>query len=817
MSAYDAQAIEEKWQRIWSERGAFTASDDASVPKYYVLVEFPYPSGEGLHIGHPRSYVALDIVARKRRMEGYNVLYPMGWDAFGLPAENYAIKTGQNPRDITRRNIANFKRVMTRLGLSFDWSREIDTTDPQYYKWTQWVFLQMWERGLAYKAEVPVNWCESCKVGLANEEVVGGLCERCGGAVSLKRKEQWMLRITAYADRLLKDLDTVDYLPRIRTQQINWIGRSEGAEIEFAVPDLPDLTVRVFTTRPDTLFGATYLVLSPEHELVRSLLPLCQNQKEVRDYVEKAILRPLTERTEAGTETTGIQLRGVMARNPANSRIISVWLSDYVLSSYGTGAIMAVPGHDDRDWRFAKKYGLPIIEVVSGGNVEEAAFTDIDEGIMVNSGPLDGLKPGEAIVRMADIMEREGYGRREVRYKLRDWIFSRQRFWGEPIPMVHCDKCSWVPVPEPELPVTLPEVDHYRSTATGESPLALIGDWVNTTCPKCSGPARRETDTMPQWAGSSWYFLRYCDPHNDKALAGREKLEYWMPVDWYNGGMEHTTLHLLYSRFWHKFLYDISVVPTPEPYKRRTSHGMVLGENGEKMSKSSGNVVNPDDIVREYGADALRLYEIFMGEFDQPIPWSTNGLVGMSRFLQRVWKLQDKVSAQEAENETIRLMHRTIKEVGDRVEGMKFNTAMAAMMGIANHFSGLPSVSIKEWETFLRLLSPFAPHIGEELWSSLGKPTLLCTESWPIFDPSKIARETLDIPIQVDGKLRRRISLLQDTTDDEIKSEALQAVAVYVHGKSITRVVIARKGSSIMVNVVTGAEPIQSQTRHISR
>jgi leucyl-tRNA synthetase len=804
MPEYDFEAIEQKWQRIWKEKDVFVASDLPLTPKYYVLVECPYPSGEGLHIGHPRSYVALDIIARKRRMEGYNVLYPMGWDAFGLPTENYAIKTGQHPRDITQRNIANFKRLMNRLGLSFDWSREINTTDPQYYKWTQWIFLKMWEHGLAYKAEIPVNWCKSCKVGLANEEVVGGRCERCGGMVTLKKKQQWMLRITAYADRLLRDLDTVDYVDKIKSQQVNWIGRSEGAEIDFPILAPGNLTMKVFTTRPDTLYGITYLVLSPEHELISNLLPLCENQDEVHAYIGEATQKSSFERTELTKELSGVQLRGVMARNPINRQTIPVWLSDYVLSSYGTGAIMAVPGHDERDWRFAKRYGLPIIEVVSGGNIEEAAFTDIDRGVMVNSGLLDGLKPNEAIGKMIAIVQQGGYGRPKVRYKLRDWVFSRQRFWGEPIPMVYCETCGWVPVPESELPVKLPEVEYYQPTATGESPLVQIEDWVNTDCPKCHGPGKRETDTMPQWAGSSWYFLRYCDPHNDKTLASREKLEYWLPVDWYNGGMEHTTLHLLYSRFWHKFLYDIDMVPTPEPYKKRTSHGMVLGENSEKMSKSRGNIVNPDDIIREYGADALRLFEVFMGDFDQPILWSTNGLVGMSRFLQHVWKMQDKVSLQEPENVTTHLLYQTIKDVGDRVEGMKFNTALAALMEIANHFSSLPTINIKHWEIFLRLLSPFAPHISEELWVGLGKSVLLCTQSWPIYDPSQIIKETLDIPVQVNGKLRQRIRLPQDATDEAVKAQALQAVTIYTQGRNISRVIIARRSSNMIVNVVIG-------------
>lgn len=804
MQEYNFETIEKKWQGIWQEKGVFAASDNTSNPKYYVLVEFPYPSGEGLHIGHPRSYVALDIIARKRRMEGYNVLYPMGWDAFGLPTENYAINTRQHPRDITRRNVANFKRLMDRMGLSFDWACEINTSDPKYYKWTQWIFLKMWENNLAYKAEIPVNWCESCKVGLANEEVVEGRCERCEGTVTIKKKQQWLLRITAYADRLLKDLDTVDYLDKIKSQQINWIGRSEGVEIDFFILNPGNMSVKVFTTRPDTIYGVTYIALLPEHELVHYLLPFCKNRDEVCTYIEKTIQKLSFERNDSNKELSGVQLKGVMARNPANEHNIPVWLSNYVLSSYGTGAIMAVPGHDERDWRFAKEYGLPIIEVVSGGNVEKAAFTDINEGIMVNSGPLDGLKPNEAIDKMIAIAEQKGYGRQEIRYKLRDWVFSRQRFWGEPIPMVYCETCGWVPVPESELPMKLPEVINYQSNTTGESPLTQIEEWVNTYCPKCHGPGKRETDTMPQWAGSSWYYLRYCDPHNDNILASREKLEYWTPVDWYNGGMEHTTLHLLYSRFWHKFLYDIKVVPTLEPYMKRTSHGLVLGENGEKMSKSRGNVINPDDFIQKYGADALRLFEVFMGEFDQQIPWSTNGLIGMSRFLMRVWKMRDKISIKEPEKETTQLLHKTIRDVGNRVERMKFNTALATLMEIANHFGSLPTINIKHWEIFLKLLSPFAPHISEELWMILGKSELLCTQSWPIFDRSQIIKETLYIPVQVNGKLRKRIELPQDATDNEVESQALQAVSAYIQDRSISRVILVRRSSNILVNVVTG-------------
>jgi leucyl-tRNA synthetase len=802
MAEYNFDEIENKWQSVWLEKESFKASEDYSKRKYYVLIEFPYPSGEGLHIGHPRSYVALDIVARKRRMEGFNVLYPMGWDAFGLPAENYAIKTKQHPRDITLRNIANFRRMMQRLGLSFDWSREVDTTDPEYYKWTQWMFIQMWKHGLAYKSEIPVNWCESCKVGLANEEVVGGKCERCGGTVTQKNKQQWMLRITVYADRLLKDLDTVDYLDKIKAQQTNWIGRSEGGEISFTLNVTGKTAVKVFTTRPDTLFGVTYMVLSPEHELISGLLPYCRNQEQILAYVAQAREKSFVERTEVTKEVSGVPLDGITAVNPATGKEVPVWISDYVLASYGTGAIMAVPGHDERDWRFAKRFGLPIIEVVSGGNIEEAAFTDIDQGLMVNSGPLNGLKPSEAIGKMIAIMREGGYGQPKVQYKLRDWVFSRQRFWGEPIPMVYCAKCGWVPVPESELPVKLPEVKNYQPTATGESPLAQIPEWVNVPCPKCQGPGKRETDTMPQWAGSSWYYLRYCDPHNSVIFADRKKLDYWMPVDWYNGGMEHTTLHLLYSRFWYKFLYDIKMVPTPEPYQKRTSHGLVLGENGEKMSKSRGNVINPGDVIKEYGADALRLYEVFMGDFDQPIPWSNNGLVGMSRFLQRVWRLEDKVGPQSADRETSQILHQTIKEVSERVEILKFNTALAALMELANHFSGITVINNEVWKTFLKLLSPFAPHIGEELWAHLGISEMLCSQPWPVFDPAIAEKETIEVPVQVNGKLRKRLLLSKGLADEEVKAQAIEAAAAYTAGQKVLKIILIRRPSSILVNIV---------------
>ena len=807
---YDFRTIEPKWQRHWEENQTFRAVDpgeegfDPEKPKYYVLIEFPYPSGEGLHVGHPRSYTALDVIARKRRMEGYNVLYPIGWDAFGLPTENYAIKTGQHPRDVTQANVVTFRRQLKRIGFSFDWSREVDTTDPGYYKWTQWIFLRLWEKGLAYKANIPINWCESCKVGLANEEVVGGECERCGGAVTRRMRTQWMLRITAYAERLLADLDTVDFLDKIKMQQRNWIGRSTGAEVEFPIVGLEGRTVPIFTTRPDTLFGVTYMVLAPEHPLVAELLPRCENPEEVRAYVETAARKSDFERTELAKEITGIEMKGIRILNPATKAETPIWVADYVLISYGTGAIMAVPGHDERDWRFARKYGLPIIEVITGGNVAEAAFTDIEEGTLVNSGPINGLRPAEAIRKMTEIVEREGYGKASVQYKLRDWVFSRQRYWGEPIPIVECPQCGWVPLPESELPLMLPEVEQYQTSETGESPLALISDWVNTRCPKCSGPAKRETDTMPQWAGSSWYFLRYCDPHNDEALASRERLDYWTPVDWYNGGMEHTTLHLLYSRFWHKFLYDIGVVPTAEPYTKRTSHGLILGESGEKMSKSRGNVVNPDEMVEKCGADAFRLYEMFMGAFDQPIPWSTNGLIGMSRFLCRVWELQERVAADAPSDEAIvRLLHQTIEQVGERVEAMKFNTAIASLMTLANQFGSLERIRMDHWETFVTLLSPFAPHIAEELWQMLGHEETVAHKAWPSFDAELIQEEEIEMPVQVNGKVRSRIKVAVGTARDEIERLALddERVRGHVADREVKKVIVVE---GKLVSIVVG-------------
>jgi len=800
--AYDFNTIEPKWQAAWEQADVFGASDDHAAPKYYVLVEFPYPSGEGLHVGHPRSYTALDVVARKRRMQGYNVLYPMGWDAFGLPAENFAIKTGRHPREVTRANIANFRRQLKRLGFSFDWSREIDTTDPQYYKWTQWIFLKLYERGLAYKHEMPINWCSSCKIGLANEEVVAGACERCGSPVVRRVRSQWMLAITKYAERLLADLDTVDYLDKIKTQQANWIGRSTGAEVDFTLVDHPDMTLRIFTTRPDTLFGVTYMVLAPEHPYVKQLLKSCSNPDEVTAYVEAAARKSDFERTEVAKSVTGVEMKGVRALNPANHTEIPVWVADYVLISYGTGAIMAVPGHDERDWRFAKTFNLPIIEVISGGDIEKAAFTDIDAGTLVNSGPLDGLKPSEAIVKMTEIVQREGYGVSSVQYKLRDWVFSRQHYWGEPIPMIDCPSCGWVPVPEDQLPITLPDVERYQTTDTGESPLALMTDWVKTSCPKCGGSAKRETDTMPNWAGSSWYFLRYTDPGNDAALADPAKLKYWTPVDWYNGGMEHTTLHLLYSRFWHKFLYDLGVVPTPEPYRKRTSHGLILGENNEKMSKSRGNVVNPDEVVARFGADAFRLYECFMGAFDQPIPWSTNGLLGQYRFLQRLWELQDKVVLDaRPDADTNRLVHQTIRHVSERVENLKFNTAVAALMTLANRFGSIGTITREHWEHFVTLLSPFAPHMAEELWSRLGKTDLVCSRSWPVFDPEQAKEETIEIAVQINGKVRARITVDASLESEAVQSEALADARTQaaLEGKTVRKVVVV---PGRLVNIV---------------
>ena len=772
---YNPAEIEGKWQRIWEESGAVRAQDDFTKPKYYPLIEFPYPSGAGLHVGHPRSNTAMDIIARMRRMQGYNVLFPIGWDAFGLPTENFAIKMHQQPAAITAKNIDRFRSQLKMLGFSFDYSREVNTTDPSYYKWTQWIFLQLYKAGLAYKTEMPINWCTSCKCGLANEEVVNGVCERCGSEVVRKVKSQWMLRITAYAQKLLDGLDDLDFIERVKTQQRNWIGRSEGAEVDFKLADGKHV-VRVYTTRPDTLFGATYMVLSPEHKLVNELKSEITNWDAVVQYREAAARKSDFERTELNKDKTGVPLEGIKAINPLNGAEIPVWISDYVLASYGTGAIMAVPAHDERDWAFARKFNLPIIEVVAGGDVEKEAFTDIATGTLVNSGFLNGLSVAEAKKRVIQYIEDNGLGERKVNFKLRDWVFSRQRYWGEPIPMVYCEKCGWVPVPEDQLPVRLPEVEHYEPTDTGESPLSVIDDWVNTTCPHCGGPARRETDTMPQWAGSSWYFLRYIDPHNDKCIADPDKLKYWLPVDWYNGGMEHTTLHLLYSRFWHRFLYDIGVVPTPEPYAKRTSHGMILGEDGEKMSKSRGNVINPDDIVKKMGADAFRLYEMFMGAFDQAIPWSTDGAYGCRRFLDRVWRLQDMLVEGGESSDMRQALHQTIKKVSEDYERMKFNTAIAQMMTLVNAFFQKGQITTAELKVLLKLLNPVAPHITEEMWQQNGFGAPLHHQSWPTYDPDALVASEVEIAVQIKGKLRGRImipaELGKDGAEEYFKSNA---------------------------------------------
>ena len=793
MNKYDYKEIEAKWQKTWEERGTFHASEDYSKEKFYALVEFPYPSGMGLHVGHPRSYTALDIVARKKRMQGYNVLYPMGWDAFGLPTENFAIKNHIHPAVVTEKNIARFKSQLKSLGLSFDWSREISTTDPDYYKWTQWIFLQLYKKGLAYKKEMAVNWCTSCKCVLANEEVVQGVCERCGSEVVRKTKSQWMLKITEYAQRLIDDLDKVDYIERVKTQQKNWIGRSTGAEVDFATTEGDKLTV--YTTRPDTLFGATYMVISPEHPAVEQWADKLANIDAVRAYRDGAARKSDFERTELNKEKTGVRLEGVRAINPVNDTEIPIFVSDYVLMSYGTGAIMAVPAHDERDWEFAKVFGLPIIEVVKGGNVQEAAFTNVETGEMVNSGFLNGLPVADAKVKIVEFLTEKGVGHQKVNYKLRDWVFSRQRYWGEPIPLVYCEKCGWVPLPEDQLPLTLPDVESYEPTETGESPQAKMTNWVNTTCPHCGAPAKRETDTMPQWAGSSWYFLRYMDPHNDKALAGKEALEYWSPVDWYNGGMEHTTLHLLYSRFWHKFLYDIGVVPTPEPYAKRTSHGMILGENGEKMSKSRGNVVNPDEIIDTYGADTMRLYEMFIGDFEKAAPWSSTSIKGCRRFLERVWNLFDQVQPGDAYSEQHEiLLHKTIKKVSEDIEGLKHNTAIAAMMSLVNAFYD-KGVNRAEYKALLLLLNPFAPHITEELWSLLGEAgEVLSLQLWPQYEESKTVESTVEIGVQVNGKLRSTIRLPLDCEQEEAVNTALadEKVRNAVAGKQVFKTIVVK-------------------------
>ena len=789
---YDHKQVEKKWQDIWDEKQCFQAENGSDKEKFYALVEFPYPSGQGLHVGHPRSYTALDIVARKKRMQGYNVLYPMGWDAFGLPTENFAIKNHVHPAEVTKKNIARFKSQLKSLGLSFDWSREINTTDPSYYKWTQWIFLQLFKKGLAYKKEMSVNWCTSCKCVLANEEVVNGVCERCGSEVVHKTKSQWMLAITKYAQRLIDDLDDVDYIERVKIQQKNWIGRSTGAEVDFKTTEGDTLTV--YTTRPDTLFGATYMVISPEHPMIEQWGDKLANIADVRAYREEAARKSDFERTELNKDKTGVKLAGVAAINPVNGKEIPIFVSDYVLMGYGTGAIMAVPAHDDRDWEFAKKFGCEIIEVVSGGeDVQKAAFTAKDEtGILVNSDFLNGKTVKDAIPAMIEWLGEKGIGRAKVQYKLRDWVFSRQRYWGEPIPIVKCDKCGYVPLPEDQLPLELPNVHTYEPTDNGESPLAHMTDWVNTTCPCCGGPAKRETDTMPQWAGSSWYFLRYMDPHNDKALASPEALKYWSPVDWYNGGMEHTTLHLLYSRFWHKFLYDIGVVPTKEPYAKRTSHGMILGENGEKMSKSRGNVVNPDEIVDTYGADTMRLYEMFIGDFEKAAPWSPKSIKGCRRFLERVWSLAEKVQdGDEYSKGHEALMHRTIKKVGEDADNLKANTAIAALMTMLNEFYD-KGVNRAEYKTFLALLNPFAPHITEELWQQLGETGLLSVAPWPAYDEAKTVESTVEMAVQVNGKLKGTIKLAADADKQAAIDAALaeEKVQHAIEGKQIVKQIV---------------------------
>ena len=766
---HEFKEIEPKWQKKWEEAHVFHAKNDYTKPKYYALVEFPYPSGQGLHVGHPRSYTALDIVARKRRMQGYNVLYPMGWDAFGLPTENFAIKNHIHPEIVTAQNVAHFKAQLKSLGLSFDWDREINTTDPGYYKWTQWIFLQLFKKGLAYKKEMSVNWCTSCKCVLANEEVVNGVCERCGSEVIHKVKSQWMLKITAYAQRLIDDLSDVNYLERVKTSQINWIGRSTGAEVEFDTTGGDKLLI--YTTRPDTLFGATYMVMSPEHPYIEKWADRITNMDAVREYQEVSARKSDFERTEMAKDKTGVRLEGVAAINPVNGKEIPIFISDYVLMSYGTGAIMAVPGHDTRDWEFAKKFGLPIIEVVKGGDVEKEAFTDCATGIMVNSGFLDGLTVEEAKKTIIKWLEEQKKGETKVNYKLRDWVFSRQRYWGEPIPLVNCPKCGWVAIPESELPLRLPEVESYEPTDNGESPLAKLTDWVKTTCPCCGGPAERETDTMPQWAGSSWYFLRYCDPHNVNALAAKEALDYWMPVDWYNGGMEHTTLHLLYSRFWHKFLYDIGVVSCKEPYAKRTSHGMILGENGEKMSKSRGNVVNPDDVVAQYGADTLRMYEMFIGDFEKTAPWNTSSIKGSKRFLERVAALTDMMTPEEGYSPELEgSFHKMIKKVSEDIEGLKCNTAIAAMMSVLNEIYDKGSVTRGELMTFITLLNPFAPHLTEEINEVLGNREMLARAKWPEYDPAKCVDAAAEIAVQVSGKIKARLMIPTDSTEEAVKA-----------------------------------------------
>ncbi|OQB15760.1 MAG: Leucine--tRNA ligase [Firmicutes bacterium ADurb.Bin193] len=799
---YNYREIEKKWQKIWDENQTFRAGVDKSRPKFYGLVEFPYPSGHGLHVGHPRGYTAIDIITRKKRLEGYNVLFPMGWDAFGLPTENYAIANKIHPAVVTEKNIENFKRQLKMLGFGFDWSREINTTDPEYYKWTQWIFLKLFENGLAYKAKMPINYCTGCKVGLANEEVVNGVCERCGSEVVQKEKSQWMLKITKYAQRLIDDLDGLDYIEKVKIQQKNWIGRSEGAEVNFKVSGTDDI-ITVYTTRPDTLFGATYMVLSPEHPYVEKYKDKITNLAEVMEYKAAAAKKSEFERTELAKEKTGVMLKGISAINPVNNKEIPIWISDYVLVTYGTGAIMAVPAHDSRDWDFAKKFGLPIIEVVSGGvDVQKEAYTDVDKGIMVNSGFMNGMEVTAAIPAMIKYLEDNKIGVKKVNYKFRDWVFSRQRYWGEPIPLVHCEKCGYVAIPESELPLLLPETENFEPGDEGESPLAKLTDWVKTTCPKCGGAAERETDTMPQWAGSSWYFLRYIDPKNKDFLAGMDELKYWLPVDWYNGGMEHTTLHLLYSRFWHKFLYDIGVVPTSEPYQKRTSHGMILGENGEKMSKSRGNVINPDDIVRDFGADTFRTYEMFIGAFDQATPWSMQGVKGCFKFLERVWGLTDILKDGEGYSPELEsIMHKTIKKVTEDIDRMKFNTAIAALMSLINEITRVGAVTKGEFKTLLILLNPFAPHITEELWEKIGAKGAITDQKWVSYDPAKTVDDEIEIVIQINGKVRDKLVVGADEDNESVRAKALAAekITEFLGDKEIIKVIVIPKR---LVNIV---------------
>lgn len=798
METYNPAVIEKKWQEFWRETDVFHATLDPSKKKYYALVEFPYPSGQGLHVGHPRPYMALDIVSRKRRLQGYNVLYPMGFDAFGLPTENYAIKHKIHPAEVTRKNIQHFRDQLDSIGFSFDWDRVINTTDPDYYRWTQWIFIQMVKHGLAYKKEVPINWCPSCRVGLSNEEVVNGSCERCGTAVEHRVKDQWMLKITAYADRLIDDLDTVDYTPRIKQQQINWIGRSHGAEADFAVvagdKETEDV-LTVYTTRPDTMFGVTYMVVAPEHPMLEQYADAIENMDEIKAYQQQALLKSDFERGELNKDKTGVALKGVCAVNPANGKRIPIWVSDYVLMTYGTGAIMAVPAHDSRDWEFAKKFDLPIVEVVAGAPVpvEEAAFTDVSEGTLVNSGFLNGLSVKDAIAKMIAFLTEKHLGKPQTNYKLRDWVFSRQRYWGEPIPMVYCEEHGWQPISEEQLPLLLPEVPNYQPTATGESPLAEMEDFVNTTCPICGKPARRETDTMPQWAGSSWYYLRYMDPHNDQELVSKEAEQYFGPVDWYNGGMEHTTLHLLYSRFWHKFLYDIGVVSTKEPYAKRTSHGMIMGDNGEKMSKSRGNVVNPDEIVSEYGADTLRTYEMFIGDFEKSANWTESGVQGCRKFLERVWKMADLLTEDESmDKETEVLFHQTIKKVTEDFETLKFNTAIAQLMTLSNALRAKERVTRTEWKTFLLLLNPVAPHVTEELWERAGFTGHIATDgTWPEYQDDKLSENYAEMPIQINGKVRGKVVLPLKATQEQAVEAAQkeESVARYLEGKKLVKVI----------------------------